>query len=91
MIRLKSALPRLPRAVCADVADTVDIDATFFPGVNAGHRVANAMCRRCPEREPCLEWALENNRTEGVWGGTTMGQRARRRSAKRAAASTVQA
>lgn len=32
-------------------------------------REAQAVCRRCPVREPCLEWALESGQTSGIWGG----------------------
>ena len=32
-------------------------------------REAQAVCRRCPVREPCLAWALETGQTSGVWGG----------------------
>lgn len=32
-------------------------------------REAQAVCRRCPVREPCLEWALETGQTSGIWGG----------------------
>lgn len=38
---------------------------------------AIAVCAVCPVRERCLEWALANNDTEGVWGGTTPAQRRR--------------
>ena len=80
MIYPKSALPRLPDALCADVADP---DATFFPGLNESHRAASALCRRCPERKPCLAWALDNSGVEGIWGNSTLGQRVRRRAVRR--------
>jgi WhiB family redox-sensing transcriptional regulator len=33
------------------------------------------ICRRCPVRDSCLAYALENNETHGVWGGMTPQQR----------------
>jgi len=34
------------------------------------------VCRGCPVREQCLEFALENNE-QGVWGATTPQERER--------------
>lgn len=31
---------------------------------------AKAVCRRCPSRKPCLDWAVGTGAT-GVWGATT--------------------
>lgn len=36
---------------------------------------AKLVCRRCPVREQCLAFALENNEPHGVWGGMTPDQR----------------
>lgn len=36
---------------------------------------AKAVCRRCPVREQCLEWALETGQSIGVWGGTSETER----------------
>lgn len=30
---------------------------------------AKAICRRCPVREPCLEYALRIREPHGIWGG----------------------
>lgn len=35
---------------------------------------ALALCRRCPVREACLQWALEHEEV-GIWGGLTDSQR----------------
>lgn len=37
---------------------------------------AKAMCFACPVIADCLEYALRNGETEGVWGGTTPKERA---------------
>ena len=39
-------------------------------------RIAKDLCSRCPDREPCLRWAIHNDE-EGVWGGTTKQERLR--------------
>ena len=39
-------------------------------------RAAATFCSGCPERGPCLRFALEENIKTGVWGGLLPGQRA---------------
>lgn len=53
----------------------------FFPiGTGAASQyqedAAKAVCNRCPARAKCLEWALDKNVTDGVWGGLTTVERA---------------
>ncbi|MEV7402979.1 WhiB family transcriptional regulator [Streptomyces sp. NPDC091267] len=57
----------------------------FFPIGSTGPALvqtedAKAVCRGCPVREECLQWALENGQDTGVWGG--LGE-AERRALKR--------
>ncbi|WP_329157176.1 WhiB family transcriptional regulator [Streptomyces sp. NBC_01717] len=57
----------------------------FFPIGSTGPALvqtedAKAVCRECPVREPCLEWAMEHGQDSGVWGG--LGE-AERRALKR--------
>jgi WhiB family redox-sensing transcriptional regulator len=52
----------------------------FFPVGTTGPALlqieeAKAICRGCPVRDSCLEWALDNGQTIGVWGGTTETER----------------
>ncbi|MGW2458012.1 WhiB family transcriptional regulator [Streptomyces sp. NPDC004457] len=63
----------------------------FFPigNVNSGLVAiqtdeAKAVCRHCPVRERCLAWAVAADPVEGIWGGTTEGERRamRRRTAR---------
>jgi hypothetical protein len=64
------ALPDLPRAVCK--GDPVP----WEPG--PGHRTeqdAKEACAGCPERAPCLAWALRKGERVGIWGGTTPEER----------------
>ncbi len=65
----------------------------FFPltarGPGAG-QISNALhvCARCEVRQQCLDFAMQMNEAEGIWGGTTPEERvtARRRSQRQAAA-----
>jgi WhiB family redox-sensing transcriptional regulator len=51
------------------------VDANlFFPSGSTGPAVvelqrAKAFCRSCPVQRACLEFALETNQEDGVWGG----------------------
>ncbi|WP_380286402.1 WhiB family transcriptional regulator [Kitasatospora purpeofusca] len=36
---------------------------------------AKAVCGRCPVARQCLDWALNAEPVEGVWGGTTETER----------------
>ena len=36
---------------------------------------AQMICEKCPLMQQCAEYALENNITEGVWGGLSETQR----------------
>jgi len=82
------------KAACRDT----DADL-FFPTGSTGLAVdqidaAKAVCRNCPVREACLQFALESNQEAGIWGGRDederrklrRGWRASRRPAVRSAA-----
>ena len=52
----------------------------FFPIGTSGPALlqteqAKAVCRRCPVREQCLQWALRTGQSTGVWGGTSEEER----------------
>jgi WhiB family redox-sensing transcriptional regulator len=36
---------------------------------------AKAVCRRCPVRDQCLQWALTTGQDTGIWGGLTEQER----------------
>jgi WhiB family transcriptional regulator, redox-sensing transcriptional regulator len=63
------------RAACRG-ADT-DL---FFPDRATGsalphYRKIKLMCRDCPVRVLCLDWALEHGVDFGIWGGLTEDER----------------
>ena len=41
----------------------------FFPERGDSVKEAKAVCPRCPVRAECLEYALENHESMGIWGG----------------------
>ncbi|MGY3200173.1 WhiB family transcriptional regulator [Streptomyces sp. TE5632] len=63
------------RAACRD--EDPDL---FFPIGTSGPALlqteqAKAVCRRCPVREQCLDWAMDSGQSLGVWGGTSETER----------------
>ncbi|MFD5494406.1 WhiB family transcriptional regulator [Streptomyces sp. NPDC001812] len=63
------------RAACRD--EDPDL---FFPIGTSGSALlqterAKAVCRRCPVREQCLDWAMDSGQSLGVWGGTSETER----------------
>jgi WhiB family redox-sensing transcriptional regulator len=49
----------------------------FFPERGQSNRAAKAVCRACPVREQCLDYAIRNREQHGIWGG--LSDRERRR------------
>lgn len=58
--------------------------AVFFPNDGIGVLIAQRICRDCPVREECLEYALADGVGHGVWGGASERQRRRILSQRRA-------
>lgn len=46
----------------------------FFPGGGRPSTRSTRMCKGCPVREQCLDWALVNEE-QGIWGGLTEAER----------------
>jgi WhiB family redox-sensing transcriptional regulator len=88
-LAIRAAIPPFagdPAKACADVNPEV-----FFPsahGLSAKLAIgrAKAICRRCPLREECAEWAIATEQGYGVFGGTTPNERAVIRTTRRRAA-----
>lgn len=53
----------------------------FFPEKGGSVREAKRICRGCPVRAECLEYALERGEKFGIWGG--LSERERRAMASR--------
>lgn len=62
--------PPWPDAACLDV----DVN-TFFAATASARRRALAVCRGCPIRIDCLDWAVATDERFGIWGGKTERQR----------------
>ena len=48
---------------------------TFFPDRGKSTQEATAVCLSCPVRRECLEFAVANNETHGIWGGLSVRER----------------
>lgn len=57
-------------ALCAQV----DPDR-WFPAKGETAADVKAICRQCPVRRDCLEYAVVNNEIWGVWGGLNSKER----------------
>ncbi len=51
--------------------------AVFFPSDGVGVLRAQKICAHCPVSDDCLEYALANHISHGVWGGASERQRRR--------------
>ena len=47
----------------------------FFPGRGESAEPARQVCAACPVRQPCLDYAISNAITYGIWGGLTERER----------------
>ena len=47
----------------------------FFPSRGESAAPARQVCAACPVRQPCLDYAISNRITHGVWGGLTERER----------------
>ena len=59
---------------------------TFFPSDGVGVEAARKICKDCPVKSPCLEYAMAHHIDHGVWGGTSERERRRIARARRLAA-----
>jgi WhiB family redox-sensing transcriptional regulator len=49
----------------------------FYPVSDDDAGEAKSICSTCSVREPCLEYALANRESDGIWGGATEKERRR--------------
>ncbi len=47
----------------------------FFPEKGGSTRAAKSICGRCPAKEACLQYALDNDERHGIWGGLSEPER----------------
>lgn len=69
-----ASTPATPAPNWEDAACRQEDPDLFFPVGVIGSALlqteqAKQVCRRCPVRETCLEWALSTGQHTGVWGG----------------------
>lgn len=83
-----SALPNLDNAACKAHPLADDI---FYPGQGTSARAAKELCYSCPVQRACLEWALDNNEQDGIWGGLGINARKKILAERRAAAAQTAA
>jgi len=62
----------MSRGRCRDMDPEV-----FFPNDGVGVQAAQQICAECPVQVRCLEFALHNRISHGVWGGASERHRAR--------------
>lgn len=75
-------LPRVGRGPSLEDPACAGVDtAVFFEPAREAE--AKALCERCPDRPPCLAYALDAQEPFGVWGG--LNERERRELARRLA------
>lgn len=54
----------------------VDLDPNvFFPPKGTSQKVAKSICNGCVVQDECLEYALTNRESFGIWGGKNEGER----------------
>jgi hypothetical protein len=54
-------------------AACIGATTTMYPNQRhpAAVQAAQKICRYCPVKRDCLEYALANNEPDGIWGGLT--------------------
>jgi hypothetical protein len=66
------------RLAWADFGSCTSADPDlFFPESGADTSYARSICKSCPVRRQCLDYALESGQKHGIWGGMTESQRRR--------------
>lgn len=65
-------------ALCAEVGGDL-----WFPEKGDPVRPAKQVCMACEVRTQCLDYAIDNNISHGVWGGLSEKRRRELRSARR--------
>lgn len=64
--------------VVADLSDGACVGLNpgiMFPDSSKDEQIAKMICAECHVRSDCLDEAIANNYTQGIWGGTTASER----------------
>lgn len=61
---LNTTIPTLDGALCSGAPNP----EAWFPFPSDDRSEGTEVCNRCPAREACLDWAVEN-KEDGLWGG----------------------
>jgi len=56
----------------------------FFPSLGVNAKFIQEFCQTCPVVVECLDYALDNGINSGIWGGTSVNQRADIRAGRKA-------
>jgi WhiB family redox-sensing transcriptional regulator len=69
------------RAACRDMETLLFFGRDGEPRQEREIReaAARAVCASCPVRRRCLDYALKNSVTQGIWGGLNQEERTRER------------
>jgi WhiB family redox-sensing transcriptional regulator len=62
-------------AACQGSSPELFFPLGHSPLARAEAWAATQICKRCPVRTPCLEWAIRHGERAGVWGGMTAEER----------------
>lgn len=65
----------LAQAACRDEDPEIFYPAGETAPYSRQVEDAKTVCRRCPVRPTCLQWAIETKEPDGVWGGATPAER----------------
>ena len=74
-INLDPAVSRQPATFLDGTEACAGVDPEVFYARNP--EPAKKVCRRCPLKHRCRDWALETRQAFGVWGGLTAAARLR--------------
>ena len=64
----------MPAAPCSEYP-TAFVDASRRTPLKVDVENAKRLCGRCPVKAACLDYAVTNGETDGVWGGLTPDER----------------
>lgn len=67
--------PDMPQAACQEHRDLPWIPDADDGPMTRQLQAMRAVCRNCPELEPCREFALAQYRIVGFWGGLSARER----------------